>query len=76
MLAIPPAWGLVPPHWLVYFAVRDCGGQAALVQSLGGTIRVPPADAREVGRFSVVADPQGATFAVIEPIRQQRPEAG
>jgi hypothetical protein len=76
MLAIPPAWGLVPPHWLVYFAVRDCGGQAALVQSLGGTIRVPPADARDVGRFSVVADPQGATFAVIEPIRQQRPEAG
>jgi len=76
MLAIPPARGPVPPHWLVYFAVRDCGGQAALVQSLGGTIRVPPTDVPEVGRFAVVADPQGATFAVIEPVRQPRPEVG
>ena len=76
MLAIPPAWGPVPPYWLVYFAVRDCGGQAALVQSLGGTIRVPPTDVPEVGRFSVVADPQGATFAVIEPVPQWRAEPG
>jgi predicted enzyme related to lactoylglutathione lyase len=65
MLAIDPSCP-VPPHWLVYFAVSDCDGQAALVQSLGGAVRVPPSDVPEVGRFAVVADPQGATFAVIQ----------
>lgn len=66
MLAIDPSRGPVPPHWLVYFAVSDCDGQTALVQSLGGAVRVPPTDVAEVGRFAVVADPQGATFAVIQ----------
>jgi len=76
MLAIDPAWGSVPPHWLVYFAVSDCDGQVALVQSLGGTVRVPPADVPAAGRFAVVADPQGAAFAVIEPARAGRGGAG
>jgi uncharacterized protein len=58
--------GPVPPHWLVYFGVNDCDGQVALVQSLGGAVRVPPADVPGVGRFAVVADPQGATFALFQ----------
>ena len=65
MLAIESSRGPVPPHWLVYFAVSDCDGQAALVQSLGGAVRVPPTDVPNVGRFAVLTDPQGATFAVI-----------
>jgi predicted enzyme related to lactoylglutathione lyase len=56
----------VSPHWLVYFAVSDCDGQVALVQSLGGAVRVPPADVPGAGRFAVVADPQGATFAILQ----------
>jgi len=72
MLPIDPAWGPVPPHWLVYFAVSDCDGQVALVQSLGGAVRVPPSDVPGVGRFAVVADPQGATFAIVQLKRQQR----
>jgi predicted enzyme related to lactoylglutathione lyase len=66
MMAIAPEWGPVPPNWLVYFAVSDCGGQTALAQSLGGSVRVPPTDVAGVGRFSVLADPQGAVFAVME----------
>ena len=66
MMAIAPSWGRVPPHWLVYFAVSDVEGQTALAQSLGGSVRMPPADAPGVGRFSVLADPQGAVFAAIE----------
>jgi predicted enzyme related to lactoylglutathione lyase len=65
MRAIDPARGPVPPHWLVYFAVSDCDGQVALVQSLGGRVRVPPGDIPGIGRFAIVSDPQGATFAVI-----------
>jgi predicted enzyme related to lactoylglutathione lyase len=66
MLPIDAPRGPVPPQWLVYFAVSDCDGQVALVQSLGGAVRVPPADVAGVGRFAVVADPQGATFAIVE----------
>jgi predicted enzyme related to lactoylglutathione lyase len=66
MLPIHPGWGPVPPHWLVYFGVSDCDGQVALVQSLGGVVRVPPSDVPGVGRFAVVADPQGATFAMVQ----------
>ena len=66
MVPIDPARGPMPSHWLVYFAVNDCDGQVTLVQSLGGAVRVPPADLPGVGRFAVVADPQGATFAIVE----------
>jgi uncharacterized protein len=66
MMAIAPPGRPVPPHWLVYFAVNDCEGTTALAQSLGGAVRLPPTDAPGVGRFSVLADPQGAVFAAIE----------
>jgi uncharacterized protein len=66
MLPIDSSRGPVAPHWLVYFSVSDCDGQVALVQSLGGAVRVPPADVPGVGRFAVAADPQGATFAIIQ----------
>jgi predicted enzyme related to lactoylglutathione lyase len=66
MAVIAPSRGPVPPHWLVYFAVRDIEGQTALAQSLGGSVRVPPTDAPGVGRFAVLADPQGAEFAAIQ----------
>jgi predicted enzyme related to lactoylglutathione lyase len=65
MMTLVPSWGSVP-QWLVYFAVSDIGRQAALAQSLGGSVRVPPTDAPGVGRFSLLADPQGAAFAAIE----------
>jgi hypothetical protein len=77
MQAIDPSRGAVSPHWLVYFAVNDCDGQAALVQSLGGSVRLPPADVPGVGRFAFVADPQGATFALFERSTENlSPQAG
>jgi predicted enzyme related to lactoylglutathione lyase len=54
----------VPPHWLVYFAVDDTDASVARCEERGGSVRVPPMDI-EPGRFSVLADPQGATFAVM-----------
>jgi hypothetical protein len=76
LFPIQRSWGPVLPHWLVYFAVSDCDGQAALVQSLGGAVRVAPTDIPGVGRFAIVADPQGATFAVIELLPAWRHQAG
>jgi predicted enzyme related to lactoylglutathione lyase len=59
----------VPPHWLVYFAVPDCDASAARVQELGGSVFAPPMDI-PIGRFSVVADPQNAVFAVFQAAEQ------
>ncbi len=54
----------VPPHWLTYFSVADTDAIAAKAAELGGTIVAPPNDIPP-GRMSVIADPHGATFAVL-----------
>jgi predicted enzyme related to lactoylglutathione lyase len=41
-------------------------GTVNRVKELGGTIHIPPTDARDVSRFSVVADPQMATFILVK----------
>lgn len=65
MMPMPPMIPReVPPHWLVYFAVDDTDATVEKAKDLGGSVRMPPMDV-PVGRFSVLADPQGATFAVI-----------
>lgn len=55
----------VPSMWLPYFAVDDCDGAVEKARFLGGHPIVPAMDIAGVGRFSVLADPQGAVFAVI-----------
>ncbi|MGA2837395.1 MAG: VOC family protein [Acidimicrobiales bacterium] len=54
----------VPAHWLVYFGVDDTDAAVAKAAGLGATTLVPPTDIPP-GRFAVLADPDGATFAVI-----------
>jgi predicted enzyme related to lactoylglutathione lyase len=48
-----------------YFAVADCEAAVARAGEGGGMVFVPPMDIPGVGRFAVLADPQGAVFAVI-----------
>jgi uncharacterized protein len=55
-----------PTSWTAYFAVSDCDRTVEKAERLGGKIVVPPADIPNVGRFSILADPEGAIFAVIE----------
>ena len=66
MMAITPQMGGAPPHWTPYFAVTDCDATTAKARQLGGNAYVPPTDIPNVGRFAVLADPQGAEFAVIQ----------
>jgi len=65
MMELTPQHGPVPPHWMIYFTVASCDGDVAKVQRLGGKLLAPPMDIPHVGRFAVVADPAGATFALI-----------
>jgi uncharacterized protein len=55
-----------PAFWIAYFAVADCDGTVAAVKDRGGSVTMEPMSAEGIGRFAVVADPQGATFGVIQ----------
>jgi len=66
MMQIQPAWGPVPPHWGIYFAVEDTDAAFAKATSLGATAIVPPMDIEKVGRFATIKDPQGAVFSIIK----------
>jgi predicted enzyme related to lactoylglutathione lyase len=57
----------VPSYWMPYFQVSDVDASTTKAKSLGAGIRVPPMDIPNTGRFSVISDPQGATFAVFTP---------
>ena len=57
----------VPSFWLPYFMVTDVDGTAAKGSSLGGKTHFGPMDLPGTGRFAVLADPQGAAFAVFTP---------
>lgn len=54
-----------PANWAVYFSVADVDAMAARVVDLGGRIHLGPQDIPDMGRFAVVADPQGATFCLM-----------
>lgn len=66
MMEIAPEMGPVPPNWLPYVMVEDCNATADKAAATGGKLMVPPQDIPNVGRFSVIQDPQGATFAIIK----------
>jgi uncharacterized protein len=64
---IPPASQrnpYIPPHWMIYYAVEDVDATAAQAKQLGGSEHVAPTTMENVGRFAVLADPQGASFAI------------
>jgi predicted enzyme related to lactoylglutathione lyase len=52
------------PAWIGYVAVADVDASASQVSRLGGRVHRQPDDIPGVGRFAIVADPQGATFAL------------
>jgi predicted enzyme related to lactoylglutathione lyase len=64
MLKMDERFGGAPPFWQAYFATADCDATAALADAHGGRIEMPPFDIPHVGRIAVLADPQGAHFAI------------
>lgn len=56
-----------PPHWLIWIAVADCDATVAAAAAAGARICAGAQTMEKVGRFAVLADPQGACFGVITP---------
>ena len=56
-----------PPHWMMYIGTPDVDGMAMRIAQMGGKVHKQPADLPTVGRFAVVQDPYGASFAIFTP---------
>ena len=55
------------PGWLTYIAVDDVDAAVSAIEGDGGRTLMPAHDLPGVGRFALVADPQGAPFYVMRP---------
>jgi predicted enzyme related to lactoylglutathione lyase len=60
-----------PSHWLAYIGTPDVDRTVAQASKLGARTYVAPQDIPTVGRFAVMADPQGATIAFYTPANSQ-----
>ena len=56
-----------PSMFLSYVQVADLAAKTAQVAELGGKVLMADQAAGDMGRFSVVADPTGAVFALWHP---------
>jgi hypothetical protein len=57
------------PRWVGYVRVEDIDGIAERLTQLGGRIYVPPTDSN-IGRVSIIADPQTATLGMVGGLKR------
>lgn len=55
------------PAWLPYMGTPDVDATVDRARELGAHVHMEPTDIPSVGRIAVLADPQGASFAVFRP---------
>jgi uncharacterized protein len=60
------------PGWIGYIGVADTEASVAQLLKEGGTVHRATEDIPGVGRFAVVADPQGAVFVLFQPPQAQQ----
>ncbi len=66
IMKMPPEAGAMPPCWGVYVTMQNVDACTQKVTALGGRVLHPPTDIPGVGRFAVIADPQGAWLNVMQ----------
>jgi len=55
-----------PPHWMPYFTVVSVDTAVETATAAGGTVLAPPMSIGPTARIAVLADPQGAVFAIFQ----------
>ncbi|NNM78677.1 VOC family protein [Sphingomonas sp. ID1715] len=78
MLQLTPEMssGGARPAWVAYLSVEDVDRTVAQVEAQGGRVLMPARDMEDVGRFAMIADPQGVPSYVMRPIPPaDRPDA-
>jgi predicted enzyme related to lactoylglutathione lyase len=64
-ITTPPPGAPSLPGWSIYFGTADVDSAAVRVKQLGGAVRIDPTDIPGIGRFAIVADPQGIGFVLM-----------
>ena len=57
-----------PSCWVVYFFTEDLAASTAKAKQLGATAMMEGVPIPDVGFFSMLTDPQGAMFALFQPL--------
>ena len=65
-----------PAHWRLYCTVPDVDAAVVKAKELGGSEIVPAMDIPTVGRFALVADPQGALLFPFKEAQESAELAG
>lgn len=65
LMKMPAEAGDLPPYWVVYFHVADLQAATEKVRELGGAVYMESISS-SVGPIAICADPQSATFNVIQ----------
>jgi hypothetical protein len=55
-----------PPNWMPYFMVTSCDETAAKAKLMDATVYMAPMNVDKTVRIAILADPQGAVFALFE----------
>lgn len=66
MLQAAEEWGDAPSYWGIYFTVAHCDETIKKAEELGGKMLYEPLDIPTVGRFTMIEDPQGVYFSIIQ----------
>jgi hypothetical protein len=61
-----------PPHWLLYFQASDCDASVNKAKQNGAKVYFGPKSMEGIGRWAILADPQGAMFSVFQSTRKQK----
>ena len=72
IMTLPPEQMPPRPVWFGYIAVDDVDAKAEEIEAAGGRIHKAPQDIPTIGRFAVVADPQGAVFMLFKGSASRR----
>lgn len=64
--SLPPELDNVPSHWLPYFATADINKSIEKIVEMNGEVLMPATMVEGVGTFSVIRDPQGAAFGLLQ----------
>ncbi len=56
----------MPANWMPYFAVSHAEAVTNAATGAGAQVMMPPTPIPTVGTFAVLADPQGAVFAILQ----------
>jgi uncharacterized protein len=71
-----PAEGGAAAYWLGHVVVDDVDETTSRAEGAAGRLLFGPSDLPDVGRFAIVADPQGAVFSLYSPAGEQPPSEG